>query len=474
MKSVVSTLTSILGADGVFSCENLPNSWSQRLSGVFEDPNCCPCLALPKTIAELAEVVVCASQSNWCVIPAGRGLQLSWGKPIPGRVSQHRSPLIVSTDRLDRVIDHAVGDLTFTAEAGLSVQRIQEQLSPHDQFLALQGLGGLDTSLGGLLATANAGSWRHRYGGVRDQVLGIQFVRADGQVAKAGGRVVKNVAGYDLMKLFTGSYGSLGILTQATVRLYPLPDRWETIVLRGDREAISTVTQTVAASPLTPVAMDVLSAGLVRALGAILGMDNRVSPASLGLTLQFASLDAAVKAQVEQVQTWAKEANLRVDILSGDEQTHFWKHLQIRGAQGRSVLPLSDSPISPASAEDPNPRDRILCKIGVLPSHALETLDFLEQSKTIVEGMQSQGLIHCGSGLGWVELAPGTLRFPVIQNLRQYCQERGGFLTVLEGSIGLKQQLDPWGYRGNALPLMAKVKQAFDPHQLFNPDRFTV
>jgi len=473
MKSVVSTLTSILGADGVFSWENLPNSWSQRLSGVFEDPNCCPCLALPTTIAELAEVVACAAQSNWCVIPAGRGLQLSWGKPIPGRVSQHRSPVIVSTDRLDRVIDHAVGDLTLTAEAGVSVQQIQDLLSPHDQFLALQGLGGLDTSLGGLLATADAGSWRHRYGGVRDQVLGIQFVRADGQVAKAGGRVVKNVAGYDLMKLFTGSYGSLGILTQATVRLYPLPDRWETIVLRGDREAISSVTQTVAASPLTPVAMDVLSAGLVRGLGAILGMD-RVCPASLGLTLQFASLDAAVKAQVEQVQTWAKEVGLGVDLLSGDVQAHFWNYLQIRGGQGRSVLSVNPSPVPPASPEDSNPGDRILCKIGVLPSHALETLDFLEQSKTIVEGMQSQGLIHCGSGLGWVELAPGTLRFPVIQNLRQYCQDRGGFLTILEGSIGLKQQLDPWGYRGNALPLMAKVKQAFDPHQLFNPDRFTV
>lgn len=462
MKSVVSTLTRILGADSVFSGENLPYSWSQRLSGVFEEPNCCPCLALPRTIAELAEVVACAVQSHWCVIPAGRGLQLSWGKPLPRQVSQHRSPVIVSTDRLDRVIDHAVGDLTFTAEAGLSVHRIQEQLRPHGQFLALQGMGGLDTSLGGLLATADAGSWRHRYGGVRDQVLGIEFVRADGRVAKAGGRVVKNVAGYDLMKLFTGSYGSLGILTQATFRLYPLPDRWETIVLRGDRESISTVTQTLAASPLTPVAMDLLSAGLVRELRSILGS---VPDASLGLTLQFASLDAAVKAQLEQVQTWAREANLAVEILAGEEQTQFWKRLQIRGGQGRSFPPVSDSPTG---------SDRILCKIGVLPSHALETLDFLEQSGTIVAGMHAQGLIHCGSGLGWVELEPATLRFPVIQNLRRYCEDRGGFLTLLEGSVFLKQQLDPWGYQGNALPLMAKVKQAFDPHHLFNPHRFTV
>ena len=115
---------------------------------------------------------------------------------------------------------------------------------------------------------------------------------------------------------------------------------------------------------------------------------------------------------------------------------------------------------------------RILCKIGVLPSAAVDTLWTMQNLASQVEGTIARGLIHGGSGLGWIELEPDSLRFPLVQSLRQYCQTQGGFLTLLEGPVTLKQQIDVWGYAGNALSLMLKVKAAFDPQNRLSPQRF--
>ena len=146
---------------------------------------------------------------------------------------------IVSTQKLDRLIAHAVGDLTVTVEAGMKFAKLQEILATAGQFLPLDPAYPDRASIGGIIATADTGSLRHRYGGVRDLLLGITFVRADGKIAKAGGRVVKNVAGYDMMKLFTGAYGTLGILTEVTFRVYPLPTTEGTVILTGAADKLA-------------------------------------------------------------------------------------------------------------------------------------------------------------------------------------------------------------------------------------------
>jgi len=408
---------------------------------------------MPATVEELAAVVTCAARQGWPLIPAGQGGQLSWGKPCPD------VPIILSTARLNQLVDHAVGDLTLTAQAGMTLKTAQTIVGTQGQWLSLQSTCGEGSSLGGLVATADSGSLRHRYGGVRDSLLGIEFVRADGERSKAGGRVVKNVAGYDLMKLLTGSHGSLGIITQVTFRCYPLPDHQATLLLwgkgEGNADSIEAIFHTLQASSLTPVAVDFLSTQVLQDY-----LKTPLPPDTIGLAVQFASLAAAVTAQINTLQGWGKNQGLEGLVLEDEAQTLFWQEMQYRGRSYQGT-------------ENPEARSsRILCKIGVLPSAAVATLKTLNSLANQVEGTIARGLIHGGSGLGWIELEPDSLRFPVLQTLRQYCQTQGGFLSILEGPVALKQQIDVWGYTGNALSLMLKVKQAFDPCNLLSPYRF--
>ena len=190
-------------------------------------------ILMPSSAIELAELVAIANLERSPLVVAGNSSKLDWG----GTVKEAKS--IVTTQKLDRLIAHAVGDLTVTVEAGMKFAALQEILATAGQFLPLDPAYPNISTIGGIIATADTGSLRHRYGGVRDLLLGISFVRADGKIAKAGGRVVKNVAGYDMMKLFTGSYGTLGILTEVTLRVYPLPANSGTVILTGAVEGLS-------------------------------------------------------------------------------------------------------------------------------------------------------------------------------------------------------------------------------------------
>ncbi|MEO1070577.1 MAG: FAD-binding oxidoreductase, partial [Cyanobacteria bacterium J06638_6] len=203
-------------------------------------------IVYPTTEAELAAVMACAHEHRWRVLPSGSGSKLTWGGVGNG------VDLVVSTARLNQVIDHAVGDMTLTAQAGVKLSELVPRLAQHDQFLAVDPAYPDRATLGGIVATADTGSLRQRYGGLRDMLIGISFVRYDGAIAKAGGRVVKNVAGYDLMKLMTGSYGTLGIISQLTFRLYPGQDVSKTVATTGSATAVAALVSTLRLSPLTP------------------------------------------------------------------------------------------------------------------------------------------------------------------------------------------------------------------------------
>ena len=147
---------------------------------------------------------------------------------------------MLSCARLDRIVEHTPGDFTLTVQAGAPLAAVQEALAPHRQWLALDPpWGEADSSIGGLVARGLAGGYRQRYLGVRDQLIGVRLLRADGVAAQAGGRVVKNVAGYDLMRLLTGSWGSLGLITELTLRTLPLPPHRSGLLVQGPPEALA-------------------------------------------------------------------------------------------------------------------------------------------------------------------------------------------------------------------------------------------
>src|SRR5713226_3569188 len=187
----------------------------------------------PGTAQELAEILRLSNDAGLAVIPRGAGTKLGWGNS-PGRAD-----LILSTARLTEIIEHAWADLTVTVEAGCTIQRLQEALAQHGQRLALDPLWPEKATVGGVLSTNDSGALRLRFGALRDLIIGVTIALPDGTLASSGGKVVKNVAGYDLPKLVTGALGTLGVITQATFRLHPVPQNMRTLSINvaGMREA---------------------------------------------------------------------------------------------------------------------------------------------------------------------------------------------------------------------------------------------
>jgi glycolate oxidase FAD binding subunit len=383
-------------------------------------------IGMPTIAAELAELVTIAHRDKSPLIVAGNSSKLDWGGIVSGAKS------IVSTQKLDRLIAHAVGDLTVTVEAGMKFARLQEILATAGQFLPLDPAYPDRATIGGIIATADTGSLRHRYGGVRDLLLGISFVRADGKIAKAGGRVVKNVAGYDMMKLFTGSYGTLGILTEVTFRVYPVPTNSGTVILTGSIEGLAKVAKILLASTLTPIAVDVLSTAFSRHLE----ISNMPS-----LAVKFATIPESIAEQSEQLLAIAKGLGLKGGSWQGAQEEQLWSGIQT-GIWG-------DAPIG--------------CKLGVRSTAAVETIEWIDRSTD----NSAKGVIHLSSGIGACALSDSKHIAP----LRSHCEASGGFLSVLQAPEDVKHKIDVWGYRGNSIPLMRQIKQQFDPFDLLNPRR---
>jgi glycolate oxidase FAD binding subunit len=392
-------------------------------------------ITIPTSTAELAELVMIANRSQSPLIVAGNSSKLDWG----GIVQNARS--IVSTQKLDRLIAHAVGDLTITVEAGMKFAKLQEILATAGQFLPLDPAYPNISTIGGIIATAATGSLRHRYGGVRDLLLGISLIRADGKIAKAGGRVVKNVAGYDMMKLFTGSYGTLGILTEVTLRVYPLPANSGTVILTGAVEGLRNAAKILLASTLTPIAVDVLST----AFSQHLELSNTPS-----LVVKFATIPASIAEQSEQLLAIGKGLGLKGGTWQGAQEQQLWNGIQT-GIWG-------DAPIG--------------CKLGVRSTAAVDTIELLERASAPPKGGRStantaKGVIHLSSGIGAFALPDASQ----IQPIRTHCEAAGGFLSVLQAPVDVKEKIDVWGYRGNAVPLMREIKQQFDPAGILNPGK---
>ncbi|MCD0453563.1 FAD-binding oxidoreductase [Actinocorallia sp. API 0066] len=200
----------------------------------------------PETVEEAAEALRRAHAEGLTVVPRGNGTRLHWGG-VP-----RSCDVLLDTRSLDRVVEHAAGDLVVTVEAGVPLARLAEVLSPAGQQLALDSP--VEATVGGALATASAGPRRLLYGTPRDLLIGVTVVRADGAIVKSGGKVVKNVAGYDLGKLYTGSFGTLGLIVRASFRLHPVPAQHAYVTVSG-REPLKAVLALLH-SPLVPSAIE--------------------------------------------------------------------------------------------------------------------------------------------------------------------------------------------------------------------------
>jgi glycolate oxidase FAD binding subunit len=377
----------------------------------------------PANEAELARVLEYATRSGMLVAPRGAGTKMDWG------TAAQAIDLMVSSARFDRILEYAPGDMTVTVGAGITIAQLQSALLQHRQRLSLDPLWPDRATVGGVIATNDSGALRLRYGGIRDLIIGITVVLGDGTIATSGGKVVKNVAGYDLPKLMSGALGTLGIITRAVFRLHPLPAHSKTHSFAfPTREKANEFMLSVADSI-------VVATGLQMRTGATgeIVVDVRVD-----------GIDAGVAAQAEAVCRLAGQGK------PCESEFDPW--------QAREKLWNSS-----ASAT--------ICKLSMLPAHLSSTAEFVREG--LSDNADWTLLMH-STGLAWL-LADATDCTQIVDflaSIRAFLSPSGGTAVVLKAPLQLRQMVDLWGSAGTALPLMKRIKEQFDPRAILNRGRF--
>ncbi len=403
-------LAAIVGAEHIRAATS-----ADRVAG------CMPRVVVaPADGQQVAQVLAWADARHLTVAPRGGGTKLEWGAP------PRACALVLSLHRLDQMVEHAWQDMTATVQAGCSIGRFQRALRAHDQRSAMDPLWPENATIGGVLATNDVGALRLRYNGLRDQVLGMTIALPDGTLARSGGKVVKNVAGYDLQKLMTGAYGTIGVIVDATLRVYPMPkDRRTLWVAPATTATLTKQMLAILNSPLTPAT-----------LRAQIG-----SQQTPRLECVFEGITASLDAQVRLAQT-----------LLGAQPSH------AGGLVSREYFFRA-------------PDDALIARFSILPS---DTTVWMEAIATVAHrhslGWESEIL---GTGAGFVRLnGAADALTQAAPALRAALAPLHGTLVIHHAPAALRTASDLWGPTPDTLPLMRRVKEQFDPHMTLNPGRF--
>ncbi len=393
----------------------------------------------PSSAEQASEVMKFAAAERLAVIPVGARRFIDAGNLLT------RADVLFSTRRMNRFIAHEPADLVATVEAGLTLREFQERLAEAGQWLPVDPPDEEHATIGSVIATAAAGPQSFGYGPLRSFVIGLRSVLADGRHIKAGGNVVKNVAGYDLCKLFTGSYGTLGAITEVTFKLRPLPAETRTIVAFGARESSLLLARQIAAN-YCAVAVEILSPVLVKHLGLSAKDDE------CALLVRFAGSSRAVITQTAQTLKMLRDAGLR--CVTHDDEVTMWQSLSNISSQSNHDLSWS-ARVRPTE----------------LPALINEVVALKRD-----DAWRSTICWHAGVGDGRLRV---LARSPVyhqevvraLERLRQTAEDRGGSLVLEQAPVEIKQELDAWGSFGSAGELMKRVKQQLDPQNVLSPGR---
>ena len=428
-EDVAKRLSAIVGEENVSLSTDLPLTPSPHLLMPA------PLLVSPASIVETGEVMKLATSEGWNVVPSGAGMWLDVGNPL-GRVE-----LIVSTARLNRILDHEPLDLVASTEAGVRLDVFNERLEQGRQWLPLDPPDDGRATIGGVVATGVSGAQRCGYGQPRSFVIGMRVVLADGRTVKAGGRVVKNVAGYDLCKLFSGSFGTLGIICEVTFKLRPLPAKQVTLIAAGGLASLSEAARNVYRAGLFPAGLELISGPMANDLGGALPHDTQ-------LLIRFAGIEKTVDYQVDKTATLVKSSGVAGMEINENDRA-LWRRLQelSLGRSGATTI-----------------------RMNLKPSQLKEALNLIEANQGVSRHW------HAGIGDGRLRVIDSDGNSPdeCIRNLttlRHAVEALGGSLVIENMPPGIRNRIDSWGYN-RAADLMKRVKQQLDPARLFSTGRF--
>jgi glycolate oxidase FAD binding subunit len=374
-----------------------------------------PSAPAPTTFEQAAAALAAASADGHAVRIVGGGTKLGWG-----RIGAEPE-IELRTDGLDQIVEHNEGDLTAILQAGVPLARAQQIFAGKGQMFALDPPLGAEqgATIGGAIATGDSGPLRHRYGAPRDLVVGMTVALSDGTIARSGGKVIKNVAGYDIAKLFAGSFGTLGVILSVSIRLHPLPiDRATAFGSSGDPETLARAALALAAAPLELEALDVAwRAGA----GGILAQTGGAEASRRG----------------ERVALLMREAGLE-QVDSVGEDASFWARQRAGQRSGAQAL----------------------VRIAARPSSLVDVLRLAQSCGGTLVG-------RAALGASFVELDPEA-----VGRLRDGLPA-GAFSVLLDAPPELREALDPWHHpETGALALMRRVKAQFDPAGACNPGVF--
>jgi glycolate dehydrogenase FAD-binding subunit len=424
-RSIAEALAAVVGRQGVVddpaalaadAVDGLRPRWSAR----------------PRAVEQVAGVLALAAEESLAVVPRGSGSALDLGHP-PARVD-----IVLDLRRMDRIVDYNPDDLTASVEAGVTAERLAARLADRRQLLPVDPPGAASRTLGGLAATAAAGPLRARYGTLRDLLLGVRFVQADGTVTWGGARVVKSVTGYDVPKLMVGSLGTLGVLAELTLRLHPLPEAEATCLLEFQHaETAPDVVARLVDSVVQPHRLELLDAAALAACG--------LPAAAAGLVVSVGSVEAAVRTQQAIVAAEGARLRARVETMGPG----FWRtYDRVLATAGPTVL-----------------------RIATLATRLGPTLGEVRAA------LGADAVITACAPLGVLRAAlrtedPAPLA-TAIERLRAFVGADDGSVVIERGSAALRAAVDPWGpVAPGPLELMRALKRQFDPRGTLNPGRF--
>jgi glycolate oxidase FAD binding subunit len=396
-------------------------------------------VATPVSVAGVRRLLAAASAAGLAVVPAGGGIRLGWGAP-PRRVD-----VLLSLARLDRVLAHEPADLTLSVEGGATVAAVNAVLAAHRQFVPLDPPHAEATTIGGLVATGTAGPYRARYGTIRDLLLGITVVAADGTVTKGGGRVVKNVSGYDVPKLHVGALGTLGVVVEAHLRLHPRPaqERSWAFGFPGVEAAVDAAVA-IRDTPVVLSRCQVLDAGALRALG-------ETEPPGAALAVTVGSVPEAVREQGRRVaEVCAAHGAEAVEV---PEAEAWWQRVA-------------------AVAWPAEPETSVALRIGMRPTDVAKAVRVVEAAapagaRIRASAEAASGVLHATLD-GVAAARVGEL----VRRAREGLAALDATCVIEHAPAAAKRALDVWGDVGPALGFMRRLKAELDPGGVLNPGRY--
>ncbi len=408
----------------------------------------------PGTQDEVAAVVSACAAAGAALVPWGGGTAMGMGNR-PGRVD-----VVVHLDRLNRIVEFDPDNLCVTVEAGMPLARLQATLAEKQLLLPLDPPDGARATMGGLVAADLSGPRRLQHGTARDWVLGLRVVLPDGERIRCGGRVIKNVSGYDMNKLFIRSFGTLGIVTEVTVKLLPIPAAQASVLgLFPGLPRAAAVLARVQASFLLPEALELLDPA---ALALLAPAPNVRAAGSFALAAGFTGSRETVDRQVRDLEAMILEQGGEVRLFHAADSIRTW------GAITDLFL---------TQAGDP---DRVLCTIAV-PIGRTAAMMASTHAWAAEHRLTAALAAHAGSGILRATFLPsgGTSAdgarsgmASALKALRLEVAAVGGSLVLQEASPQLKEQVDAWGPPGTGFTTMRRIKAEFDPQGLCSPGRF--